>query len=234
MASFVELTPEVSLVEERSSEVHNRENSLDRWHNAILYYQKTCRTVKRSRTREKCRCTAVIDTSGSMEGKKIIAVKLGLCSLIANLDGEDEVHISAFSSVCQPLSDGFCKVAELVTQLPRILTSIQTDGSTAFFDAIIQGLKCQKARSDSVDHDSEQTKNVLLVLTDGEDNQSASNANIVEQFLIRPGVPTFMFVLVAVAMTGRQELAFSDWLELTHCKQIRFRLAFFIFIFSSV
>ena len=81
--------------DDRSVDVTNMDNSVSRWAQAIQYYHKSCSTIRSNRTDEKCRCTAVIDVSSSMEGKFLICVKLGLCSLIANLNDDDEMNITA-------------------------------------------------------------------------------------------------------------------------------------------
>lgn len=64
------------------------------------------------------------------------------------------------------------------------------------------------------------TKNVLLLLTDGEDTSSEAPAETVLRALAAPGVPNFMFVLVAVEMNEREERVFEPWVAMRHCKQL--------------
>lgn len=63
-------------------------------------------------------------------------------------------------------------------------------------------------------------KHIVIVLTDGADNASTYNSQQVYRALREPGLDTFMFILVAVEMTRRDENKFRNWLELSHCKQV--------------
>ena len=67
-------------------DVASTDNSATRWKNALNYYRQNCSHIRSARTNEKIRCVAIMDTSYSMDGRRIICVKLGLCSLLANLN----------------------------------------------------------------------------------------------------------------------------------------------------
>lgn len=218
---------EITNEEELSCDVKNERNTIERWQQALRYYRKSNgpngpngpngRSV---RSEERCRCVAVVDVSGSMEGRKLIAVKIGLCSLVANLHENDEISLLIFSEDCSSVSNGFVQVSILLPQLPLLLTQINANGGTAFYDAIIYGMKAQFIHYNSQNDKSILIKNVMIVLTDGEDFDSRNTPSEVERYLLSPGVPHFMFILVAVAMTSREEQIFARWLELTHCKQV--------------
>lgn len=204
---------------ERSVDIHNCVNTAARWSQAIEHYSQSCSSVRAERTAGICRCNAIIDISGSMEGKKLIAVKLGLCSLLANFSENDEMNITAFSGRSRPITDGFLPVAQLRQVVPRLLENLQVDGCTACYDAIIQGIGALRTRCDIAD-DSTPHKNVAIVLTDGDDNESVTSPHDVESHLCRPGINSFMFIMVAVAMSAREEMRFRSWMDLSHCKQI--------------
>lgn len=203
----------------RSVDVSNRENNVARWSQAIDHYTRNCAGVREARTPDLCRCTAIIDISGSMEGKKLTAVKLGLCSLISGLDDCDEMNITAFASHCFPVTDGFLPVLQLRNALPALLADLRVDGCTACYDAIIQGIHGLRNRIETHPNPS-MTKNISVVLTDGEDNESKFKPVHVEHHLCSPGISSFMFIMVAVAMTSREERHFRRWMDMGHCKQI--------------
>jgi uncharacterized protein YegL len=210
-----------TLVEESemSVDIRNWQNTASRWSQAIEHYTQNCSTIRAERTADICRCNAIIDISGSMEGKKLIAVKLGLCSLIANFSDMDEMNITAFSGRSRPVTDGFLQVAQLREVIPRLLENLQVDGCTACYDAVIQGIKALRTRCDDAT-DSAPHKNVTIVLTDGDDNESKTSPLDVERHLCSPGINSFMFIMVAVAMSAREEKRFRNWMDLGHCKQI--------------
>jgi uncharacterized protein YegL len=210
-------------MQEKAVDVGNMDNSEQRWEHAINYYRENCANIRSNRTEEKIRCTAIMDTSYSMDGTRLICVKLGLCSLLANFEKDDEVNIIAFASKITPLSGGFQPVADMISTAPRLLNLMNTNGMTACYDAIIEGIGQMKDRSalcESFAPSEAKFKNVAIVLTDGDDNESKSTPRSVERFLVHPGMNSFMFLFVAVEMSKRSERKFRSWMDMTHCKQV--------------
>jgi uncharacterized protein with von Willebrand factor type A (vWA) domain len=208
----------------RSTFVSTVENTPDRWTEVLTYFASCCSTLRESRAPGKVVLNAIIDVSGSMDGIKLICVKLGLCALISNLADDDEVNITSFSKRTKPVTNGFTIVRDLRRALPQLLSRVWTDGATACYDAAIQGLQQLKSRyyynSNNMGDDS-QTKYIQVVLTDGEDNESNQTADAVYQLLCQPGFNRFMFILVAVDMLSTSENSFRTWMNLVHSKQIR-------------
>lgn len=157
---------------------------------------------------------------GSMQGKKLVGVKLGLCALVGSLSEHDSMSISSFSNNYRQISEGFVKVESLRQQLPSLLESIHTDSTTAVFDAAIKGIKDLRDEFIQLNRSDQSRKFVTIVLTDGEDNESRNTSAHVLQHLIRPGLSNFMFLFVAVDMHVNQERLFTEWMNLLHCKQI--------------
>jgi hypothetical protein len=207
------------------SDVRNLTSNQERW-NAVLasYIAISVETPIPRNGSGKIYLDALIDVSDSMEGKKLIAVKLGLCSLISNLQDDDEVNITSFSHARTNITGGFSRVCDLRRNLPDYLVYLRENGSTACYDAIkesLGGLRTQQGVAHSaVCRSSAEDKYVCVCLTDGDDNCSRVNPAYIERYLCRPGVNNFMFVLVAVDMLPRQEARFRRWFDLRHCKQV--------------
>ena len=207
-------------------DVASTDNSATRWKNALNYYRQNCSHIRSARTNEKIRCVAIMDTSYSMDGRRIICVKLGLCSLLANFEPEDEVNVIAFASKVKSISGGFKSVSELIDNAPQLLHEMHTDGCTACYDAIIEGIGTMRDRSFmyesfATSSPDDKFKNIAIVLTDGEDNESRHNPLSVERCLLNPRIKNFMFLMVSVDMTKRWERKFRRWMDLNHCKQVR-------------
>ena len=177
--------------------VGNDLNTKERWQQSVSFYRKSCESLRSLRTAEKCRCIAIIDVSSSMEGRRLTAVKLGLCSLLANLADGDELCVSAFAREYFPVTNGISSIDHLNESFPTFLERLKECGSTAFYDAVVEGMRDLKVKASSSSEGH--FKNISIVLTDGEDNESSKNARIVEQHLCNPGINTFMFILVAVS-----------------------------------
>jgi hypothetical protein len=152
-------------------------------------------------------------------GTKLMATKLGLCAIAAHLNDTDFMALSTFDSVIKDLTPGFVTVAMLKQELPRILSELTADGGTACFDAVKAGL-ASLVQFASFSPEATQ-RNVLVCLTDGDDNASATaDPASIFQSLQEPGVNNFMFMLMAVDMRNAQTNTFADWFRLTHAKQL--------------
>eukprot|EP00599_Poterioochromonas_sp_BG-1_P009343 CAMPEP_0173153116 /NCGR_PEP_ID=MMETSP1105-20130129/12655_1 /TAXON_ID=2985 /ORGANISM="Ochromonas sp., Strain BG-1" /LENGTH=701 /DNA_ID=CAMNT_0014068963 /DNA_START=83 /DNA_END=2188 /DNA_ORIENTATION=- len=220
--------PAVSITDP-SIDVKNSTNSVSRWANALNIYQQESTEARNNRTPEKIVINALIDISGSMEGKKLIAVKLGLCALISHLQDNDVMNITTFSDRNRTITNGFQLVRDLKINFPQLLANIRDDGSTAFFDAVIDGIRHLRSytRQPSVlppnstlEQQDVAKKAIVIALTDGEDNSSRHSSAMVFYRLTNPGINHFMFILVAVDMRQIEEDSFKSWMELRHCKQM--------------
>jgi len=224
------------------TDVLNCENSIERWVNVLKEFSletlppAATDGLSTDNNRGHLAIKAILDISSSMDGNKLTAVKLGLCAVIAHLGDADTVSISSFNSVTSQLTDGFQPVAELRSMLPEVLYKLYADGCTACYDSTVEGMNQLKAYADAqvaartgtassatvelaepaIDDD----KHIVIVLTDGSDNASRRNSRAVFEALSAPGMDAFMFIMVAVEMSRRDERCFRSWLELSHCKQV--------------
>jgi uncharacterized protein YegL len=212
---------------EDAIDVSNSDNSAERWQRAMQHYRDSSANIRSARSQGKIRCVAIMDTSYSMDGKRLICVKLGLCSLLANFEADDEVNVIKFDSKVTSVTKGFQHVSEVLDQAPQLLHSMLTDGCTAYYDAIVEGVSVMRDRASlcqsfAVPEKADSAyKNVAIVLTDGEDNESVHTAKSVERLLVNPRMKQFMFLVVAVDMTKQWERKFKSWMDLSHCKQVR-------------
>lgn len=205
-------------------------DSSARWAEAIRYYsQHSDETGPRHGGRVAIK--AAIDVSSSMSGSKLIAVKLGLCAILSQLQDNDLMNITSFSTVLRRITSGFVPVSSLRESFSMLLENIYADGATACYDAALDGmadlsdLVQEQAHSPAISDSSTGTidtsqRNVFILLTDGEDNSSNNSADSVCAALAEPGFDNFMFILVAVEMKAADERIFQPWVSMRHCKQV--------------
>jgi hypothetical protein len=241
-------------IQDLSVDVKNSDNSVRRWETALATYSQqneigSGSTVMNeggpSRSQGRVVLNALIDISGSMQGTKLIAVKLGLSALISQLEDNDVMNITSFSDRSHSITGGFQTIGSLKRILPVLLNALLDDGSTAFFDAVIEGIRHLRHYSqgrvvlnDTNTHQQtnnnnnnnnvpvvvitpeENQKCIVIALTDGEDNASRYSSPHILYRLSNPGINNFMFVLLAVDMGENEERTFRSWMELRYCKQI--------------
>jgi hypothetical protein len=241
-------------IQDLSVDVKNSDNSVRRWETALATYSQQNENGSGStnvmneggpsRSQGRVVLNALIDISGSMQGTKLIAVKLGLSALISQLEDNDVMNITSFSDRSHSITGGFQTIGSLKRILPVLLNALLDDGSTAFFDAVIEGIRHLRHYSQGrvVLNDSntqQQTSNnnpnnvpvvvitpeekqkcIVIALTDGEDNASRYSSPHILYRLSNPGINNFMFVLLAVDMGENEERTFRSWMELRYCKQI--------------
>lgn len=207
--------------------VANARDTSTRWTEAMGYYSHN---IEETTVRHGGRVAikAAIDVSSSMSGSKLIAVKLGLCAILSQLQDSDLMHITSFSTVLRRITNGFVPVSSLRQVFPTLLENIYADGATACYDAALDGMadlsdllqeqEVSRVPS-SIETDSDQ-RNVFILLTDGEDNSSNHSAESVCAALAEPGFDNFMFILVAVEMKAADERIFQPWVSMRHCKQV--------------
>lgn len=111
--------------------------------------------------------TIVVDTSGSMRGDKINAVRSSLGQFINLLDDRDRLRVVLFNSRAtemSPLSPVAPKRADLV----RRVSGIVEGGETRLYDTVLDAYKGLTERGDP------KSIRAIVVLTDGQDNQSST------------------------------------------------------------
>jgi Ca-activated chloride channel homolog len=103
----------------------------------------------------------LVDNSGSMRDKRA-AVNAAALDLVKASNPEDEAFIVNFSDEAYIDQDFTSSIAKL----HEGLSHIDSRGGTALYDAVV-------ASADHLGQDAKRSKQVLLVITDGEDNASS-------------------------------------------------------------
>jgi len=119
----------------------------------------------------------VVDVSGSMsEEGRLDQAKQGLQVFLQQLSPEDRVGMLAFNDQIMPLVD----VAPFARNRGRLSAAVRDlfpDGETAVYDATDRGFKVVRALNDPT------RINAVVVLTDGDDNQSSQTVEGVSRTL---------------------------------------------------
>jgi VWFA-related protein len=105
----------------------------------------------------------LIDNSGSMRDKRA-AVNTAALDLVRASNPEDEAFVVNFSDEAF-LDQDFTSD---INKLREGLSHIESRGGTALYDAVV-------ASADQLSHGARRSKQVLLIITDGEDNASTLN-----------------------------------------------------------
>ena len=105
----------------------------------------------------------LVDDSGSMQSKRAAVTKAAL-DLVRLLNPQDETFIVNFAE--QPYLDQ--DFTSDITKLNEGLNHIESRGGTALYDAV-------SASADHMAQTAKRTRQVLLIITDGVDNDSSSS-----------------------------------------------------------
>ncbi|MEO1404116.1 MAG: VWA domain-containing protein [Cyanobacteria bacterium J06635_1] len=112
----------------------------------------------------------VVDSSGSMEGNKLPAVQNTLKTYVENLGPKDQIALIDFDSEIRPpvLVDGSPNGRNRGLQF---VSSLQANGGTRLYDSALEARNWlqQNLRDEAI--------NAVLILTDGEDSESALSLN---------------------------------------------------------
>eukprot|EP00457_Paulinella_chromatophora_P011176 gb/GEZN01011304.1/.p1 GENE.gb/GEZN01011304.1/~~gb/GEZN01011304.1/.p1 ORF type:complete len:268 (+),score=20.51 gb/GEZN01011304.1/:1-804(+) len=135
----------------------------------------------------------VLDTSGSMAGSKLTAVKTGLKAIVSQLTDEDLVFISTFNDEFQNLTPTPIPPSEVNWSH---VDALSAGGRTRLYEAVCLNVgKLKRARRVPI----------LALLTDGEDTCTCTScrgfghsAEDAAKLLQEPGVPNFHAVLLGV------------------------------------
>ena len=121
----------------------------------------------------------IFDVSGSMSGDKIKRAREALSKFIQTSHDSDEYFLIAFNSRAQLLLDRNRDGNAVLDKL----TFVETRGQTALYDAVYLGVeKVQRGTH---------PKRALLVITDGQDNDSRYTFNNVRQLLKESDVTVY-------------------------------------------
>ena len=112
----------------------------------------------------------VVDRSGSMaDENRLVSAKQGLDAFFEEVGQQDSVGLTTFNDRIQPLLP-IAPFSEAEGQLRSTVENLFADGGTAVYDATIQGFNSVRATA------GPDTINAVVVLTDGEDTDSAASA----------------------------------------------------------
>jgi Mg-chelatase subunit ChlD len=112
----------------------------------------------------------VVDTSGSMaEENRLVRAKQGLEAFFAEVGKQDSVGLNIFSDRLQSLIP-VTPFRQNERQMRQTVENLIADGGTAVYDATIEGF--ESVRADA----TPERINAVVVLTDGEDTDSAASA----------------------------------------------------------
>jgi VWFA-related protein len=114
----------------------------------------------------------VLDTSGSMDGEKIIAAREALNRFLSDLlDADDEVFLFRFDNVPQ-LLQGWTKDKRIVSD---VVQRIQPRGGTALYDAVADAVQMAQQ--------GHNRKKAVVIISDGNDTSSRTDIFAVKQLI---------------------------------------------------
>ncbi len=132
----------------------------------------------------------VVDTSGSMEGEKIERTKAALQSFVAQIRGDrDKVGIVEFGSGIKRFEPLRTLNDEGRAQMLDIIAGMEADGYTALLDAVWQAQDDLQTVADA------DAINAIVVMTDGQENDSYRNMNDLRQVFEATRTPVVVFTI---------------------------------------
>lgn len=131
----------------------------------------------------------VVDTSGSMEGDKIVAARSALQRFLSDLLGEeDELFLYRFSDSVERLQ-GWTTDRRLLLQA---LGRLRPSGGTAMYDAVAEAMPLAA--------EGGHRKKALVIISDGNDTSSRTRVNTLRQMIRESEV-----LVYAVGIDGEVE-----------------------------
>lgn len=118
----------------------------------------------------------VIDTSGSMQGTKLAAIKNTLLNYVQNLGEKEKIALISFNSVIEPpvIIEGSTAGKN---QAIEFIGNLKADGGTRLYDSSLY------ARNWLLNNPRPDAINAVLILTDGEDSGSQISIDRLSQQL---------------------------------------------------
>jgi tight adherence protein B len=133
----------------------------------------------------------VIDKSGSMQGEPIEAAKEAARTFVGEKRPEDFIALVTFDDEVQVLSN----FTNSTTALLERIDSIEAEGGTAMFDAVIRAANLYATAGSNV-------RRNMIILTDGADENSAATVDDAIAAVTEFGVRTFGVALESEAFTA--------------------------------
>ncbi len=114
----------------------------------------------------------VIDTSGSMDGEKIVQAKEAAGLFLEKMSSQNRVGLLTFNHAVSARSP-LVSLESAATQTRQEIQSLFADGDTALYDSIIEAINRMQ-----VEESSEQDRiRAIIVLSDGQDTASSASLN---------------------------------------------------------
>lgn len=135
-------------------------------------------------TRKPANILIVVDVSGSMEGEKLDAAKAGLDAFLSRVPRQDSIGLITFSDEAQLVVPLGPRDENLITLQTHVQGMI-ANGGTAMFDAL------NLARQTLIDANQPDRINAIVLLSDGQDNQSALSGQELEKLFEESGIAIF-------------------------------------------
>ncbi|RYY38128.1 VWA domain-containing protein [archaeon] len=148
-----------------------------------------------------------IDVSGSMSGSRLETCKKALCDFFHSLRDKDCVQLNSFSSIITRVVP-YAPKKVLTSTFEAHVASLRTSGGTAFRDVVVQSVVDVQSATARIKEeceakgkraDSAYRKQVVVILTDGEDTRSRATVEEMLAKVRRPGVEGYKTFIVAVA-----------------------------------
>ena len=163
----------------------------------------------------------VVDTSGSMEGEKIVRAREALQAFVQQIQGErDQLGIIEFGSGTKSFTPLRVMNESNRRDTINVIDDMRAEGGTALVDAVYAASEDIIARGDTG------AINAIVVMTDGQENESYYRLNDLEQLLNnadagRPVIFTIAFgrdadegLLSAMADVGQGQFRRADETEI--------------------
>lgn len=132
----------------------------------------------------------VVDTSGSMEGEKLALTKTALQSFISQIQGDrDQVGIVEFGSGVKRFEPLRNVTQSGRAQMSELVDGMEAYGNTALIDAVWQANEDLQRVADN------EAINAIVVMTDGQENDSYYDVNDLRSALRNNDTPVVIFTI---------------------------------------
>jgi Ca-activated chloride channel family protein len=139
-----------------------------------------------SQNRKRADIVLVVDVSGSMEGEKLQMVKAGLESFLLRILPEDRVGLVTFANEAEVVVEP----EALSDNRIALQTAIQeafAEGGTALYDALVVAEEALR----TLPPPEEERIRAIVLLSDGEDNESRITLDELEDTFYESGISIF-------------------------------------------